>query len=63
MDLLDAVLVLAVAGFAISGWRQGLVVGAMSFLGFLGGGVLGAKVAPTVLSWFGRSNGIVAGRE
>jgi S1-C subfamily serine protease len=44
--LLDLVLVVAALLFAISGYRQGFVVGLLSFVGFLGGGVLGAKVAP-----------------
>jgi S1-C subfamily serine protease len=32
--------------FALSGYRQGFVVGVLSFTGFLAGGVLGARVAP-----------------
>ena len=47
-DFLDAVLVVAALLFAVSGYRQGFVVGVLSFIGFLGGGVLGAKLAPTV---------------
>lgn len=50
-DLLDVVLVLAAVLFAVSGYRQGFVVGVLSFVGFLGGGVLGARVAPTVASY------------
>jgi len=50
-DLLDVVLVLAVLLFGLSGYRQGFVVGVLSFAGFLGGGVLGAQLAPTVTSW------------
>lgn len=53
-DLLDAVLLLAVVLFGISGYRQGFVIGALSFAGFLGGGVLGAKLAPSVSSFFHR---------
>jgi S1-C subfamily serine protease len=49
-DLLDIVLVVAAVLFAVSGYRQGFVVGVLSFVGFLGGGVLGAKVAPAVAS-------------
>ena len=45
---LDLVLVVAAALFALSGYRQGFVVGVLSFVGFLGGGVLGARVAPRV---------------
>lgn len=47
-DLLDVVLVVAAVLFAVSGYRQGFVVGVLSFVGFLGGGVLGAKLAPSV---------------
>ncbi len=47
-DLLDVVLVVAAVLFAISGYRQGLVVGLLSFVGFLGGGVLGARIAPSI---------------
>ena len=56
-DLLDVILVVVVAGFGVSGFRQGFVVGAVSFLGFLGGGVVGAKVAPTLLGWIGHGQG------
>ena len=45
-DLLDVVLLMASVLFALSGYRQGFVVGVLSFLGFLGGGVLGARLAP-----------------
>ena len=47
-DLLDVVLLLAVALFAVSGYRQGLLVGLLCFVGFLGGGLLGAQLAPTI---------------
>ena len=45
---LDVVLVVVAALFALSGYRQGFVVGVLSFVGFLGGGVLGARLAPRV---------------
>ncbi len=47
-DLLDVILLVASLLFAVSGYRQGFVVGVLSFVGFLGGGVLGAKIAPEV---------------
>ena len=47
-DLLDVVLLVAAALFALSGYRQGFVVGALSFVGFLGGGLLGARLAPVL---------------
>ncbi|HVE75029.1 MAG TPA: MarP family serine protease [Mycobacteriales bacterium] len=46
MPVLDVILLAAALLFAISGYRQGFVVGVLSFVGFLGGGVLGAKLAP-----------------
>jgi S1-C subfamily serine protease len=47
-SLLDVVLVVACLLFAFSGYRQGFVVGVLSFVGFLGGGVLGARLAPSI---------------
>jgi S1-C subfamily serine protease len=47
-DLLDVILLAATLLFAVSGYRQGFVVGVLSFVGFLGGGVLGATFAPTL---------------
>ena len=47
-DLLDIVLIMAAVLFAVSGYRQGFVVGILSFIGFLGGGVVGAQVAPAL---------------
>jgi S1-C subfamily serine protease len=56
-DALDLILIVVALGFGVSGFRQGLVVGAVSFLGFLGGGVAGAKVAPSLLQWIGHGEG------
>jgi S1-C subfamily serine protease len=47
-DLLDVILLAASLLFAVSGYRQGFVVGVLSFVGFLGGGVFGATLAPTL---------------
>lgn len=47
-DLLDLFLILACLGFAISGYRQGLLVGALSFLGIFGGGLVGTRIAAPV---------------
>ncbi|MDQ1704502.1 MAG: hypothetical protein QOF18_868 [Frankiaceae bacterium] len=54
MDILDLVLILVCVGFAFSGYRQGFLIGVLSFLGFLGGGLLGAKYAPSLHNAFGR---------
>ena len=53
MDLLDLILIFISVAFAFSGYRQGFLIGVLSFLGFLGGGVLGAKYAPSLHSAFG----------
>jgi S1-C subfamily serine protease len=47
-DLLDLVLVVLAAAFAVSGYRQGFIVGALSFVGFVGGAVLGAEFGPSI---------------
>ncbi|HEX3823709.1 MAG TPA: MarP family serine protease [Mycobacteriales bacterium] len=50
MDGLDIVLIIVCFGFGLSGYRQGFVVGILSFAGFLGGGALGAKYANSLHS-------------
>lgn len=47
-DTLDFVLLVAGALFALSGYRQGLLVGALSFVGFFGGGFLGTRLAAPI---------------
>ncbi|MEV5412483.1 MarP family serine protease [Thermopolyspora sp. NPDC052614] len=47
-DLLDLILIGLVIAFAISGYRQGFIIGAFSFLGFVGGAVLGVFIAPPI---------------
>jgi S1-C subfamily serine protease len=49
VNLLDLLLLIAAAVFAVSGYRRGFVVGVLSFVGFLGGGILGMKLAPLFL--------------
>jgi S1-C subfamily serine protease len=61
MDVLDVVLIVVCIGFAVSGYRQGFLIGILSFLGFLGGGVLGAKVAPTLHDSMGFGNAALFG--
>ncbi|MGW0211505.1 MarP family serine protease [Streptomyces sp. NPDC003233] len=48
MDLLDLVLVLVMLGYAVSGYRRGLVAGCVSLAGFVGGAVVGVWVLPWV---------------
>jgi S1-C subfamily serine protease len=50
MDALDIGLIIVCLGFGLSGYRQGFVVGFLSFAGFLGGGALGAKYADSLHS-------------
>jgi S1-C subfamily serine protease len=44
-DLLDLFLVLAAAGYAAGGFRNGAVLGGLSFAGFFGGAAIGAQLA------------------
>ncbi|GLU47209.1 MarP family serine protease [Nocardiopsis ansamitocini] len=47
--MLDAILGVLVVVFAVSGYRQGFIVGVLSFAGFIGGGVLAALGAPALI--------------
>ena len=47
-DWLDVILFVLASAFAVAGYRQGFIIGILSFLGFLGGGVLGIYFAPGV---------------
>ncbi|HEY1623993.1 MAG TPA: MarP family serine protease [Streptosporangiaceae bacterium] len=47
-DVLDLLLLVVVAAFAVSGYRQGFIVGILSFLGFVGGALLGAEFGPDI---------------
>ncbi|MDS1270012.1 MarP family serine protease [Lipingzhangella sp. LS1_29] len=47
--MLDAILIVVVLLFALSGYRQGFIVGILSFAGFIGGGVLAALFAPAYI--------------
>ncbi len=49
-SLLDLLLVLAMVLFGFSGYRQGFLVGVLSFGGFVGGGILGTLVASPIAS-------------
>ncbi len=50
MNVLDLLLIAAAIGFAVSGYRQGFVVGVLSVLGFLGGGLVAVQLLPLLLS-------------
>jgi S1-C subfamily serine protease len=47
-DLLDLILLVVIAAFAVSGYRQGFIIGVLSFAGFIGGGALGAAFGPRI---------------
>ncbi|GAA3423424.1 MarP family serine protease [Streptosporangium nondiastaticum] len=47
-DLLDLILIALMVAFAVSGYRQGFIIGALSFVGFVGGGLLGMFIAPPI---------------
>ncbi len=48
MDLFDLIIVLAMAAYAIGGYRSGAVVGVFSMLGFIGGAAIGAQLADPI---------------
>jgi S1-C subfamily serine protease len=45
-DVLDLILIALAAAFAVAGYRQGFIVGILSFAGFLSGAAIGASFAP-----------------
>lgn len=49
--VLDLILLVLIALFAVSGYRQGFIVGLLSFVGFVGGGILGVVIAPPLVEW------------
>ncbi len=64
LDALDLLLIVVVIAAALAGYRRGFVAGALGFVGFVGGAVVGVLVAPpiarTVGSWFG---GVASGER
>ena len=47
-DLLDLILIVLVVAFAVAGYRQGFIIGVLSFVGFIGGGAIGALFGPKI---------------
>jgi S1-C subfamily serine protease len=47
-DLLDLILIVLVIAFGVAGYRQGFIIGVLSFAGFLGGGAIGALFGPKI---------------
>jgi len=52
MNFVDLIVIGAVIVFAWSGWRHGFISALLSFIGFIGGGILGSFLAPWILSNF-----------
>ncbi|HEX2356883.1 MAG TPA: MarP family serine protease [Micromonosporaceae bacterium] len=52
MSVIDVLLVLLMLVFAASGYRQGFVIGTMSFAGFFGGALIGLQLGPLVAQQF-----------
>src|SRR5918996_5330170 len=49
MTAIDWIVIAVVAVLALWGYRQGLLVGALSLAGFAGGAVLGSRLGPGLL--------------
>ncbi|NEE54006.1 serine protease, partial [Streptomyces sp. SID8455] len=48
MNVLDILLLLAAVWFAVIGYRQGFVVGILSVIGFLAGGLVAVYLLPII---------------
>ncbi|WP_153040551.1 MarP family serine protease [Actinoplanes sp. TFC3] len=55
MLVVDAILIVLMVVFAISGYRQGFVIGALSFAGFFSGLLIGLQVGPLIANKFASS--------
>jgi S1-C subfamily serine protease len=51
-SVIDIVLLLLVVMFAVNGYRQGFLVGLLSFVGFFGGALLGLQLGPLIAEQF-----------
>jgi S1-C subfamily serine protease len=52
MSIVDLILIVLLLLFAVSGYRQGFVVGVLSFAGFFGGALIGLQVGPLIAELF-----------
>ncbi|NEB69193.1 CvpA family protein, partial [Streptomyces fulvissimus] len=48
MNVLDILLLIAAVWFAVVGYRQGFVIGVLSVIGFLGGGLAAVMLLPVL---------------
>ncbi|MFB9413324.1 MULTISPECIES: MarP family serine protease [Dactylosporangium] len=55
-SVIDIVLLLLMVMFAINGYRQGFLVGLLSFVGFFGGALLGLQLGPLLAEHFFESD-------
>jgi S1-C subfamily serine protease len=51
-SVVDLILIVLIIMFAVNGYRQGFLVGALSFVGFFGGALVGLQLAPLVVEHF-----------
>jgi S1-C subfamily serine protease len=51
-SVVDLILLVLVVVFAINGYRQGFVVGLLSFVGFFGGAAIGLQLGPVLANLF-----------
>jgi len=59
-DLLDLVLIALAAAFAVAGYRQGFIIGVLSFIGFTGGAFAGIYLAPGIATTLTREQNLQA---
>ena len=48
-SVVDLILIALIIMFALNGYRQGFLVGALSFVGFFGGALVGLQLAPLIV--------------
>jgi S1-C subfamily serine protease len=56
-DWLDLILIVLVIAFGVAGYRQGFIIGVLSFAGFIGGGAIGALFGPQIARAITRNPG------
>jgi S1-C subfamily serine protease len=58
-SVIDIIVLVLAVGFAISGYRQGFVIAALSFVGFVGGAALGIQLASPIATRVSHGQGQV----
>ncbi len=54
--MLDLILIVLVIAFGVAGYRQGFIIGVLSFAGFIGGGAIGALFGPRIARAIAHTN-------